>query len=242
MRSARTLARTLIGSIAALLLGVVAAAAQPAPDCRQAKTAAERAICGNAELAASDKAMTQAYAGLRARLPSEQQKALLADQRRWIIRRQAVCGDKSEEALAQCLLAETDADQVWLSSEVADNDIVVRTGGGDDLVHLNNCSAFHDLNINAGAGNDTAELIGDLAIDKIMADLGDGNDTLNVDTLYFSNAANVFLSGGNGFDSLNVKGVLPTHFSQFNKTSFERINGRLVLPIYATPVTAVKAY
>ena len=130
---------------------------------------------------------------------------------------------------------------MWLSSEVADNDIVVRTGGGDDLVHLNNCSAFHDLNINAGAGNDTAELIGDLAIDKIMADLGDGNDTLNVDTLYFSNAANVFLSGGNGSDSLNVKGVLPSHFSQFNKTSFERINGRLVLDLYAAPVSAVKA-
>ena len=117
MRSARTLARTLIGSIAALLLGVVAAAAQPAPDCRQAKTAAERAICGNAELAASDKAMTQAYAGLRARLPSEQQKALLADQRRWIIRRQAICGDKSEEALAQCLLAETDARRIFFAGK-----------------------------------------------------------------------------------------------------------------------------
>ncbi|MBW8886059.1 MAG: hypothetical protein JF612_15075 [Planctomycetia bacterium] len=124
---------------------------------------------------------------------------------------------------------------------MTDNDIVVRTGGGNDLVHLNNCTAFHDINLNAGAGNDTMELIQDLSVDKIMADLGDGNDTLNVDMLYFANAANVFLNGGNGYDSLNVKGVLPSHFSQFNKTSFERINGRPILDLYAAPITNVKA-
>ncbi len=140
-------------------------------------------------------------------------------------------------------LAETDADQVWLSNEVADNDILVRTGSGNDLVHLNNCTAFHDLNINAGAGNDTAELIGDLAVDKIMADLGDGNDTLSIDSLYYSNYANVILSGGNGSDNLNWKNINPTHFSHFQKTSWERINGRLTLldGIRATNVKPVSA-
>src|SRR5207244_7628771 len=96
----------LFGFIAALLLAASAAAAPPAPDCGQAKTPAERAICGNAELAAADQAMAEAYAVLRADLPPDQQKALLADQRRWITRRTAACGDKTEEALAQCLLAQ----------------------------------------------------------------------------------------------------------------------------------------
>src|SRR5438105_7926425 len=107
--------RTFVGAITALL-AVAGAAAQPAPNCRQAKTSAEQAICANAELAAADTAMAQAYAGLRAQLPPEQQKALLADQRRWIIRRQALCGDK-EEALAQCLLAETDARRRFFAGE-----------------------------------------------------------------------------------------------------------------------------
>jgi hypothetical protein len=138
-------------------------------------------------------------------------------------------------------LNETDADQVWLSNFVANGDINVRTGGGNDLVHLNNCTAFHDLNISAGAGNDTAELIGDLAVDKVMADLGDGNDTLNVDTLYYSNYANVTLTGGNGSDNLNWKNINPTHFSHFQKTGWERINGRLTLltGISATNVNRV---
>jgi len=36
----------------ALILLAFGAAAQPMPDCRQAKTSVEQAICGNAELAA----------------------------------------------------------------------------------------------------------------------------------------------------------------------------------------------
>ena len=138
-------------------------------------------------------------------------------------------------------LNEADADNVWLSNAVSNSDLNVRTGAGDDSIHLNNCTAFHDLNLNAGAGNDTMDLIQDLAVDKLMADLGDGNDTLNIDTLYFANAANVILGGGNGSDSLNWKNIDPTKYSQFNKTSWERINGRLILNLYAAPITAVMA-
>ncbi len=106
----------LLGNIAALLLAT-GAAAQPMPECRQAKTEAEKAICGNAELAAADKRMAEAYAAFRAELPPEQQKALLADQRRWITRRQASCGDKSDDALVQCLLAQTDTRRRLLAGE-----------------------------------------------------------------------------------------------------------------------------
>ena len=101
----------------ALLLLSGAAAAQPAPDCRQAKTATERAICGSPELAAADKAMGQAYAVLRAQLQPEQQQALLADQRRWITRRTAACGDKTEDAFVKCLIAQTEARRRFLAGE-----------------------------------------------------------------------------------------------------------------------------
>src|SRR5437667_7280484 len=114
-----TRSRILFDSIAALLLAASAAAGPPVPDCRQAKMPAERAICGNAELAAADKAMAEAYAALRAKLPPEQQKTLLADQRRWITRRTAACGDKSDDALAQCLLAETEARRRFFTGEGA---------------------------------------------------------------------------------------------------------------------------
>jgi uncharacterized protein YecT (DUF1311 family) len=109
--------RIRLGAITALLLAASGAAAQPMPDCRQAKTETEKAICGNAELAAADKAMAQAYAAFRATLPPEQQKALLADQRRWITRRTAACGDKTDAAFAQCLIAETETRRRFFAGE-----------------------------------------------------------------------------------------------------------------------------
>ena len=100
-----------------VLLLATGAAAQPMPECQQAKTKADKAICGNADLAAADKKMAEGYAAFRAELPPDQQKALLADQRRWITRRQAICGAKADEALVQCLLAETDARRRFLAGE-----------------------------------------------------------------------------------------------------------------------------
>lgn len=104
------------GLVSALLVAATAAA-QPMPDCRQAKTTAEQAICGNPESAAADKAMAQAYATLKGQLPPEQQQALLADQRRWTTRRTATCGDKSDAALVKCLLAQTEARRRFLAGE-----------------------------------------------------------------------------------------------------------------------------
>ena len=106
------------GAVAVLLLLACGTeAAQPVRDCGQAKTATDKAICGNAELAAADKLMAETYAVLRAKLPPEQQKALLADQRRWITRRTAGCGDKSDDAFVQCLLAETETRRRFLAGE-----------------------------------------------------------------------------------------------------------------------------
>ena len=117
-----------IAAIAALLLLASGAVAQPVPNCQQAKTTTDKAICGNAELGAADKAMAAAYAALRTKLPTEQQKALLADQRRWVTRRTAACGDKADEAFAQCLLAETEARRRFLGGE--------SPNGGDDAPRI----------------------------------------------------------------------------------------------------------
>jgi uncharacterized protein YecT (DUF1311 family) len=106
----------LVGHIAALLLAG-AAAAQPAPQCQQAKTPAEKAICGNPELAAADQRMAQAYAALRAQLPTEQKAALLGDQRRWARERDGRCSDKSDRELTACLLAETERRRRFLAGE-----------------------------------------------------------------------------------------------------------------------------
>src|SRR5947209_8713713 len=74
-RYAGVMAKTTIGlgAAAALILLAFGAPAQPIPDCKQAKTETEKAICGNVELAAADKAMADSYAAFRAKLPPEQQ-------------------------------------------------------------------------------------------------------------------------------------------------------------------------
>ena len=105
-----------VGLVSTLLVAATAAA-QPMPDCRQAKTTTEQAICGNPELAVIDKTMAQAYADLSAQRPPEQQQALLADQRRWITRRTAACSDKSDDSLVKCLVAQTEARRRFLAGE-----------------------------------------------------------------------------------------------------------------------------
>jgi uncharacterized protein YecT (DUF1311 family) len=100
--------RIVFGPIVALLIASFSAMAQPAPDCRQAKTSAEKAICAAPELAQADATMARAYQALRSLLPAEQRAALLADQRRWVKLRDARCADKADRELAACLLAETE--------------------------------------------------------------------------------------------------------------------------------------
>src|SRR2546429_3604152 len=100
--------RIVFGAIVALLIAALGAKAQPAPNCRQAKTPAEKAICAAPELAGADAAMARSYQALRALLPAEERAALLADQRRWVKLRDARCADKADRELTACLLAETE--------------------------------------------------------------------------------------------------------------------------------------
>jgi uncharacterized protein YecT (DUF1311 family) len=107
-----------------------------APDCSRAKTSVERAICTTPELRAADAAMANAYSALKVDLPGAQRSALLADQRRWIELRDAICADKSDRAarwersgapgedpqaqrpdLVGCVLAQTDRRRRFLAGE-----------------------------------------------------------------------------------------------------------------------------
>lgn len=69
--------------VSALAAGVVmtgAAHAQAGFDCDKAKTATERAICANEELAEADRAMSVAYKALIGRADAPMKKALMQDQ------------------------------------------------------------------------------------------------------------------------------------------------------------------
>jgi uncharacterized protein YecT (DUF1311 family) len=84
------------------------ALAQPSFDCAKATTAAEKAICASPELAAADAALNKAFAALAKSIVPEQQAALRRDQIDWIKGRDGACFEKKDEALASCLLAETE--------------------------------------------------------------------------------------------------------------------------------------
>ena len=76
--------------------GSLAAFSQPFPqlasfDCAKATTSIERTICADPELAQSDGRMGQAFKLKYAHLGTEQRRALLADQRRWMALRNSQC-------------------------------------------------------------------------------------------------------------------------------------------------------
>jgi uncharacterized protein YecT (DUF1311 family) len=89
-------------------LWAAAAAAQPSFDCAKATTAAEKAICASPELATADAAMNKAFTALAKSIAPEQQAALRRDQIDWIKSRDGACFEKKDNALAACLLAETE--------------------------------------------------------------------------------------------------------------------------------------
>jgi len=101
----------------ALLLSAMPALAQPTPDCGKARTAAEKAICGDPALSAADMAMAKGYAALVKTLAPAQQAGLRRDQRQWVKDRDGGCAEQKEAALTQCLLAATDMRRRFLAGE-----------------------------------------------------------------------------------------------------------------------------
>jgi hypothetical protein len=125
---------------------------------------------------------------------------------------------------------EADADNVWLQDVHAIGGIGIRTGGGNDAIHLDHVlsGSQGDLNLDAGAGDDTVELNYIEAVNNFMAKLGDGSDSLKVNDL-FVDFGQTTIDGGNGVDSLTRSGAFPT--SRLSQIGFEWINGRHVLSV-----------
>lgn len=102
------------------LLWASAAMAQASFDCAKASTASEKAICADPTLAATDKAMGQAYDALEKTLKPDQQKGLRADQNGWVANRDGGCFQMTGDTLTQCLLTATNQRKNFLAG-VGDN-------------------------------------------------------------------------------------------------------------------------
>ena len=111
--------RLLAAAIVLAAVSVRSGIAQPAADCGKAKTPAEKAICGDPQLAAADAAMAKAYAALFQSEQPAQQSQLRANQRRWISARDGACTEQKDEAFVRCLSAETDRRRGFLAGEGA---------------------------------------------------------------------------------------------------------------------------
>lgn len=77
--------------------------ARPSFDCDRASTWSEHAICSSAELAALDVALNQSYANVRTTLDAEQFERVRADQRSWLVRREACADHAAREQRLGCL-------------------------------------------------------------------------------------------------------------------------------------------
>ncbi|WP_421998028.1 lysozyme inhibitor LprI family protein [Reyranella sp.] len=117
---ARSAARTC--TLAALLAlgGAGGAGAQTGLDCARAATPVERAICGNAELLAADRAVSASYAALRRKLGGAAREHLAADQARWLANRERACVGEPAD-VEDCLMGR-DRDRAALLVLLADGD------------------------------------------------------------------------------------------------------------------------
>jgi uncharacterized protein YecT (DUF1311 family) len=102
--------------LAGLLLTASIVPAQ-AFDCAKAKSAVEKAICGDPKLKAADDAMTAAYLALRDSLAGAERKGVGASQRKWVKSREDSCGYQQGADLGRCLLGQTDERRLLLAAE-----------------------------------------------------------------------------------------------------------------------------
>ena len=79
-------------------------------DCAKAQAPVEKAICTNPAAKAADEAMEGAFGAVRDGLQGDERRAVLADQRAWLKKRNARCGEP-QAGSARCL-ADADADRV----------------------------------------------------------------------------------------------------------------------------------
>lgn len=118
------------------------------------------------------------------------------------------------------LASELDVDTVWLENVIVKNDLNIRTGGGDDLVHIALSTVYDDVDVNTDAGADTVELDRLTFVDSLMTRLGEGADTLTMTNVYGTNG---LAMGEGGSDRITRTGG---NINSFSHTGFEWVNGR----------------
>jgi hypothetical protein len=122
--------------------------------------------------------------------------------------------------------SETDVDTATFTNVGFNNGFTLLTGGGADIVQLNNVScssSLYGIAIDTGAGNDRVTLNKVTAADNFFANLGAGDDYLSLTDLYVTKDTSIL--GGDGYDSLWKYGTFPT--SLLMQTGWELLNGRL---------------
>ncbi len=92
--------------LAAFLFLTLATVPALAFDCTKAKTAVEKAICAEPELKQVDDALAAAYLTLKSSLAPDEQKMLVASERRWVGARE-YCPE-AEEGLSACVKQRTE--------------------------------------------------------------------------------------------------------------------------------------
>jgi uncharacterized protein YecT (DUF1311 family) len=106
---------------AAAFVILIAASPAGAMDCKNASTAAEKAICADPDAKAADSRMTEVFIVLKSVTPASDRDALLADQRNWLATRDGDCAYDSNSkpltgpALSACLKRESDYRRLFLS-------------------------------------------------------------------------------------------------------------------------------
>jgi uncharacterized protein YecT (DUF1311 family) len=103
----------------ALGLGIALVAFAAAPsqafDCAKAKTAVELAICANPDLVQSDLALERVYQNLRASLDPAGRNSLAISERRWVFRRDNLCGGETGVQQIACIAREQEERKHLLS-------------------------------------------------------------------------------------------------------------------------------
>lgn len=86
-------------------------------DCKKAASAAEKAICADAELRAEDERLNRAFADLEARKKRAEVALLIRDQREWLIERDTECRGAGDNAIASCLTEKMEQRRRFLGGE-----------------------------------------------------------------------------------------------------------------------------
>ncbi len=115
-----------------------------------------------------------------------------------------VVGKNSKAVMGTNL--ENEIDKITVKSSNFSGNAVLQTGGGNDVIVVNNSKAFTSLTVDLGAGNDTATLTNG-TVGNITLNCGTGNDK-GIFVGRFKSTGIIKADGGLGTDTADLDGVV----------------------------------